>query len=220
MEKFVQMEKKVIAAFDFDGTLTNGDSFLLFARYVKGNRFFLKGLVWHLPVLVAMKLRLYPNWKAKQALFSYYFEGMSVSDFDQFARAFALDHPALIRKDTFARMKKHVQNGDQIVVVSASMENWIRPFFDAIPGIRFLCTRPEIDPAGSLTGCFESLNCHGAEKVSRFLRQYPAREEYMLYAYGDSNGDRQLLQFADHSFYCRRGIRPIDPANPGRGGVR
>lgn len=62
---------KQIYAFDFDGTLTTCDTLLVFIRYAKGTRAFLWGFLRHAHLLVLMKLRLYPNWKAKQRVFSY-----------------------------------------------------------------------------------------------------------------------------------------------------
>ena len=64
---------KQIYAFDFDGTLTTRDTLLVFTRYAKGTRAFLWGFLRHAHLLVLMKLRLYPNWKAKQRVFSYFF---------------------------------------------------------------------------------------------------------------------------------------------------
>jgi phosphoserine phosphatase len=54
---------------------------------------------------------------------------------------------------------------------------------------------------GRLTGRFLTKNCYGQEKVNRIKELYPHREEYHLTAYGDSNGDRELLAFADEAHY-------------------
>ena len=74
--------KKNIYAFDFDGTLTTRDTLIAFIRYAKGTRAFVLGFLLHAHLLVLMKLKLYPNWKAKQKIFSYFFKGMSLGDFD------------------------------------------------------------------------------------------------------------------------------------------
>lgn len=70
--------KKRIYAFDFDGTLTTRDTLIAFIRYAKGTRAFVLGFLLHAHLLVLMKLKLYPNWKAKQKIFSYFFKGMSL----------------------------------------------------------------------------------------------------------------------------------------------
>ena len=67
-----------IYAFDFDGTLTRRDTFLVFARFAKGTSRTFFAIMLMLPLLVMMKLRLYPNWRAKQQLFSLLFRGMPI----------------------------------------------------------------------------------------------------------------------------------------------
>lgn len=64
--------KKNIAVFDFDGTITNKDTLLYFILFTKGYWAFMVGFLLYSPLLIAFKLRLYPNWKVKQALFSYF----------------------------------------------------------------------------------------------------------------------------------------------------
>ena len=54
---------------------------------------------------------------------------------------------------------------------------------------------------GAIKGRFKTKNCYGKEKVNRFLSIFPEREQYHLYAYGDSKGDKELLTLADEKFY-------------------
>ena len=58
--------KKKLYCFDFDGTLTTSDTLLEFIKYAKGKGRFLMVFLMYSPLLVLMKLHLYPNWKAKQ----------------------------------------------------------------------------------------------------------------------------------------------------------
>ena len=57
--------KKKLYCFDFDGTLTTSDTLLEFIKYAKGRGRFLMVFLMYSPLLVLMKLHLYPNWKAK-----------------------------------------------------------------------------------------------------------------------------------------------------------
>lgn len=61
-------------------------------------------------------------------------------------------------------------------------------------------TKMEFDEKG-FTGRFLSKNCYGKEKVSRLLCEYPdiekQRKEFFITAFGDSRGDKELLEFAD-----------------------
>ena len=75
------MQKRSIAAFDFDGTLTCKDTFLEFIAFVFGRKKLYLSLALFSPILLLMKLGLYPNWKAKQLIYSWLFKGM---DYDYF----------------------------------------------------------------------------------------------------------------------------------------
>lgn len=53
--------KKKIYCFDFDGTLTTSDTLLEFIKYAKGRGRFLMVFLMYSPLLVLMKLHLYPT---------------------------------------------------------------------------------------------------------------------------------------------------------------
>jgi phosphoserine phosphatase len=44
-------------------------------------------------------------------------------------------------------------------------------------------------------------NCRGAEKLSRLKELLGGWDGYQIYAYGNSAGDREMLQAADFPFY-------------------
>ena len=188
---------KQVVAFDFDGTLTTRDTLLAFIRYAKGTRAFLWGFLRHAHLLVLMKLGLYPNWKAKQRVFSYFFGGMSLDVFDALCEQFAADNHHLLRPEGIKAVQQAQADGADVLIVSASIDNWVQPFF---PSVKVVGTQIEV-ANGRLTGRFLTPNCYGEEKVRRILALYPDRHEYHLTAYGDSRGDKQLLAFADEAHY-------------------
>ena len=188
---------KQIYAFDFDGTLTTRDTLLVFIRYAKGTRVFLWGFLRHAHLLVLMKLRLYPNWKAKQRVFSYFFKGMTLEEFDALCRQFAADHRELLRPEGVKVLQQAQADGAEVLIVSASIDNWVQPFF---PDVKVVGTQVEVKN-GCLSGRFLTQNCYGEEKVRRILALYPDRSAYHLTAFGDSRGDKQLLAFADEAHY-------------------
>ena len=51
---------------------------------------------------------------------------------------------------------------------------------------------------GILTGKFASRNCYGVEKVNRLKEFFTDREREYLSAYGDSSGDKPMLNYANH----------------------
>lgn len=192
---------KKVYAFDFDGTLTTRDTFIQFIVYAHGWWRLIGGLLLFSPILVMMKLRLYPNWKAKQQVFSLFFKGMPACDFDEMCRNFAHDKQKLLRKKGMKVLCEAVDEGSDVVIVSASIVNWVEPFFSDFGGaVQVEGTKIDVRH-DIVTGKFLTKNCYGEEKVKRISRRYPNRKSYYLLAYGDSKGDRRMLDEADEAYY-------------------
>ena len=192
---------KKVYAFDFDGTLTTHDTFIQLIAYVHGWWRLIGGMLLFSPILILMKLNLYPNWKAKQQVFSFFFKGMKINDFDELCRNFARDRQSLIRKKGMQTLREALDDGSEVVIVSASITNWVEPFFSDLKGvIKVEGTRIDVRNE-SVTGKFLTKNCYGQEKVKRISRLYPYRESYFLIAFGDSKGDKRMLEYADEAHY-------------------
>ena len=194
-----------IVAFDFDGTLTTKDTLLAFIRYAKGSTGFWLGFLRYSPLLVLMKLGLYPNYKAKQKVFAHFFKGMTLDAFDALCQRFASDNRHLLRPQALETLNKAISEGAEVVIVSASIDNWVQAFFEGVRregvrSIQVIGTQIEVEE-GVLTGRFLTNNCYGREKVNRIQALFPNRQDYHLTAYGDSRGDQELLAFADESHY-------------------
>lgn len=196
--------KKKIYCFDFDGTLTTSDTLLEFIKYAKGRGCFLMVFLMYSPLLVLMKLHLYPNWKAKQQIFAHLFAGMHIEKFDALCRGFAEESQHLLRPKGITLMHEALVAGAQVFIVSASIDNWVRPFFDIrnLKGVQVLGTQIEVED-GKLTGRFKSNNCYGKEKVHRIAEALKSfeRSEYEIEAFGDSRGDKEMLAFADKGHF-------------------
>ena len=193
---------KRIYAFDFDGTLTTKDTLIEFIRFSKGSVRLFLGFLLFSPLLILMKLHLYPNWKTKKRVFSWFFRGVSLDSFNRLCVDFAQQNKQLLRPAGIKKLQQAVRDKDSIVlIISASVDNWVCPFFDGIDKkIQVLGTQIETK-GGRLTGQFTTKNCYGQEKVNRLTELYPHREAYELIAFGDSRGDKELLEFADKGFY-------------------
>ena len=184
---------KTIAVFDFDGTITTKDTLLLFIRYSCGTIRFILGMALYSPLIILMMLRLYPNWKCKEKVFSYFFKGMPYEDFKRLGENFGYKfRNIIIRPSMKERLLWHLSQGHKVYVISASIEEWVKPFFHTLGDVTVLATKVKPDLSG-----FASNNCYGQEKVNRLLEIEPERNTYTLYAYGDSRGDKEMLAFAD-----------------------
>jgi HAD superfamily hydrolase (TIGR01490 family) len=195
------MEKPVIVAYDFDGTITRKDTLLEFILFSKGRGKFYAGLALFSPLLIIMKLGLYPNWKAKQMLFSYFYKGTPIQQFDEWGSAFQAIINKRLRTQAIQSFLRHKKSGHTVIIVTASIENWVAPWAKEMNADMVLATQIETDSEGKITGRFRTKNCYGQEKVNRLLEQFPDRESYILIAYGDSRGDRELIEMADEGVY-------------------
>ena len=186
--------------FDFDGTITTDDSLIKFVRFVVGDAKFIWGMTLLFPMLTVYKLKLLPNYKAKQYMLSYFFKGMSEEKFMQVANEYSLEHiNTILRPKAMNKIAWHKEQGHKVVVVSASIECWLKPWCDK-NGLGLISTKIEIKD-GLVTGKFLSKNCYGIEKANRVQEAYDLSEYGHIYAYGDSRGDKELLELADESFY-------------------
>ncbi|WP_233464857.1 haloacid dehalogenase-like hydrolase [Paraburkholderia madseniana] len=57
-------------------------------------------------------------------------------------------------------------------------------------------------------GRLPSPNCWGPEKVRRLQRRFGDSQPRVLYVYGDSRGDREMLALAKHAWLCDHGEMP------------
>lgn len=188
--------KRKIAVFDFDGTLFDGDSFISFSLFSKGKSKFFTAIIKNIHYLIAWKLKLISNEKAKQKLFYSLFSGTLYDSFKKDGMNFGEVINKKLKDETYAKLQKHLNNGDKILIITASFKEWIKPWALNSGIDNVLSTEPEIKD-GKLTGFFSTPNCYGEEKVRRLLEEEPDRKEYTLYVYGDSKGDSAIMNISD-----------------------
>jgi len=189
-----------IAFFDFDGTITNTDSLLKFIRFVVGDGKFLIGLATLSPILILYKLKVIPNYKAKQIMIAWFFKGCDENKFNKMSRGYSLNHiDKILREPAMKKINWHKSKEHKVVIVSASIESWLKPWCDK-NNLELIATQLEIVDR-KISGNFLSKNCHGIEKVNRIKESYNLGDFEYIYAYGDSRGDKEMLELADEIFY-------------------
>jgi HAD superfamily hydrolase (TIGR01490 family) len=197
-----QTAKPVIAAFDFDGTLTTRDTLFPFLLQVAGPLKFSLKLITLLPTLTLYALGLLRNDVAKVIVLRRFLANMQMADLQQQALQFAENKlPTLLRNEAMQRLAWHKQQGHRCIVVSASLENYLRPWANTVGFNDILCSRLEPLEGDRTSGNLLGQNCFGPEKMRRLQALLGQREGYILYAYGDSRGDKELLSASDYPFY-------------------
>ena len=189
-----------LALFDFDGTITSKDSLLAFIRFAIGPVKYALTMVAFMPVILHYIYLKKNGAKAKQMLLSYLFKGRTRSNLlDTGAKFSSLVLPGLIRPEALEKLQIHQARQDRIVVISASLDLWLKPWCDE-HGVELICTELAYMD-GRFTGSFDKPNCNGQEKVAR-IRQYLNPEDYSpVFAYGNSRGDLDMLSLANHRYY-------------------
>jgi len=193
----------IVAVFDFDHTLTRSDSFLVFLKMVAGPLGLCWGLLRLSPVLMRYALKLIPNWQAKAKVLKYFLQGMSADKLQQLGDRCAVQSiPKILRSEAIERLKWHQAQGHQVAIVSASLETYLKPWAGTMGIEQVAGTQLEVVD-GVVTGQMASPNCYGPEKVVRLAGLLGNLDQYCLYAYGDSRGDRELLAAARYPYYRR-----------------
>ena len=192
-----------IAFFDFDGTITTKDTLLEFIKHSRGSFRFYLGFVLNSPWLIAYKIKLISNQKAKERILQFFFRNTPVGQFEQQCERFSREAlPGLIRPKALQEIIRLKESGASVVIVSASPENWIREWSESVEA-SLLATRLQTSSTTPphITGKIFEANCYGEEKVRRIKEAYTLEEYNQIYTYGDTSGDLPMLKLGTTSFY-------------------
>jgi phosphatidylglycerophosphatase C len=187
---------KPIAAFDVDGTLTWTDSFMLFMRFVSGRWGFFATMVKLLPAFGAYVFRLRDRDVTKNWLMRAFLQGKSYPRYQQYCADFArVAYPIIARPDALARLNSHLGVRDEVVLVSASLEDYLKVWAKNLDVDVVLATRVEVQD-NVLTGKMAGLNCRCEQKVARLREHFG--DARIVAAYGDSRGDHEMLAASEN----------------------
>ena len=197
-----------LALFDFDGTLTTRDTLLPFLSQVVGPLACAAGLLAVSPVLAGYALRLVRNDVAKNRVLERFLSGRERAEIARHAATFARDFlPRVLRARMLARVGWHQAQGHACVVVSASLEDYLVPWAAGNGFAAALGSPLDLDDWGRATGRLRGENCYGGEKVRRVMEWLEGGRPPRVYAYGDSRGDREMIEFADEGYLLDRRVK-------------
>lgn len=181
-----------LALFDFDHTLYAKDSLLEFTKqYSKKN--FYTGLAVLSPWLVGLKIGLLNNERVKVKFFTHFFAGEDYTEFIKNGQSFSSTQiQESINSSIFQNFQKHIADGDQVVIVTASAAEWIKPWSMSF-GVTVIGTKLQVKN-NKLTGKFDSPNCYGIEKTNRIKGLLDVSEFEKITVYGSGKGDAEMLK--------------------------
>jgi HAD superfamily hydrolase (TIGR01490 family) len=193
------VNQRPIAVFDFDGTLTKRDTYLLFLKSVVGWRGLARFVLRHPAVMLRVVAgdgdeRDWAKYLATRELLA------GQSDIHLREAVGALVNRILseeLREDVLLWLDWHRKEGHEVLIASASFEMYVRPVGDRLGADGVVATKWEVDHDGTLTGRLDGGNVRGQHKAV-VVRQYLGPDRELSFAYGDSRGDRFLLALAVH----------------------
>jgi HAD superfamily hydrolase (TIGR01490 family) len=189
-----------LALFDFDGTVTRADTFTPFVYFSASRWRIAFGVVLLAPMVALYKLGWVSSTRMRSAVVRLAFSGRKRAEIlAQGALYSRAQIPQVIRPEMLDRIEWHRSQGDTVVIVSASLAAYLAPWCAQL-GIELICS--ELERKGErLTGRYASGDCTAQEKAKRVRARYDLARYSVIYAYGDSPEDRELLELAHERYF-------------------
>ncbi|WP_372012899.1 HAD family hydrolase [Pseudoxanthomonas sp. 10H] len=193
-----------LALIDFDHTVTTCDTYARFLRGLASPRQ-LAAAKWSVgPWLAGYRIGLVSAAALRTRVTRLVFAGRDPGEIEAAGERYAEDVlPGLLRPEMMARIAWHRGRGDTLVLVSGSLDAYLRPWCRR-HGLELVCNRLEnID--GRLSGRYLHGD-RGRHKAADVLARYDLAAFARVHAYGDSREDRPMLALAHERWYRGRRV--------------
>lgn len=188
---------KTLILCDFDGTLFKKDSFPLFIKFHHGAIKLYFGYLLFSPIIILYYLKIIDGEKLKKKMFNFYFKNSTKAELEKKGEQFlntVLLNDELLNKALLNTLSDLKKKDTEICIVSASLDIWIRPFAKYF-NYSFLCTELNYNN-DTYEGDFLTKNCNHIEKKVRVQKHYDLGLYSEIIAFGDSKGDKYLMEIA------------------------
>lgn len=177
----------------------------MFLRYYAGTGQWALHLLYLVPTFIRYGLKQMDRNAVKAKVIARFFTGAPVDMLNARAEAFAREIiPGLIRPQAKAALTDRIsgqKNGlYTLYICSASIDPYLRAFFKPLGIDNILATELE-SLNGVCTGRIDGYNIWGEGKVRRIYAEFEPDSVEIIEAFGDSRGDRELLDAAQASFW-------------------
>lgn len=213
-----------VAAFDFDGTVSRRDTLVPFvARFAGANRSARGSIGTGWDAVVRRRVPRRDRDAVKEHMIRRLLTGRDARDLDRAAGVYATKLiDGVLRPEMVDEIRRHVAAGHETLFVSASLANYLRPIARYLGMADVIAVELEVSD-GLVSGTMLGPNVRAAEKARRLRRWLGAPpdgplEGIELWAYGNSSGDLELLELADHAYWLGKpasrppGVIQYDPA--------
>ena len=198
----------MIVLFDLDGTLTRRDTYLPFLglclKQFRIRRLSLAALSFH---ILLYKFGIIDNHQLKEIFLERTLSGITLEDLKPVAERFVLDLiDSGLRKPVIQRLNAHLNEGDKVILVTASFDFYVIKLARKIGINHVVCTRAEVND-GILTGRILGKNCHGEEKVRRLENLLSESDWDFSVLYTDHYSDHPLLKKVNKGILVEPGFK-------------
>ena len=192
--------KKTIALFDFDGTITTKDSTKYFYKFLyKSNlQYWLFNYLYCLRLIILLKLRVINYLPLKKYRLEVHTSKFNDKKFKQLIADFYTKvFSSLLNPRALERINWHKKLGHEVWVISASYD-FLLNRWSQDNDIKLITNKTIIENERRI---IIDSDVNFEEKL-KYIKHYINLEEYSeIYAYGDSDGDKAMLNIADFKFY-------------------
>jgi len=189
-----------LALVDFDHTVTTCDTYGRFLRGIATPQQRASAR-WSIgPWVAGYRIGLVSAATLRVRVTRLAFSGRDAAEIEAIARRYAAEElPALVRPDMLERLAWHRDRGDTVVLVSGSLDAYLRPWCERHGVTDLVCNRLEA-VGGRLTGRYLGGD-RGAHKAADIRARYDLSRYTRIHAYGDSREDLPMLSLAHERWY-------------------
>ena len=197
MKKKSQSDPTIVV-FDLDGTITRYDTYVRFLLYVISRS---PVKLFRLPVLsfdvLRHKLGRQTNTWLKERFLSAILAGQNRDTINSLATSFSQRVIMTgVRSDAIECVRQHQIKGNELVLLSASLDIYVKPLGEMLGFKHIICTKTnwENDVLGNK---LDGENCYGDIKIERIKKWLENRDSNRnMVAYADHESDFPLLKIA------------------------
>lgn len=199
------MEKKVdslqpVAIFDFDGTITRKSTTIPFLKFVFGPLLYIKMAV-NLPSLILYYCNRMNLDQLNNLIADSFFKNVTKEYLFRSGVQFSEKIiPLLVRNGVFQRLKWHKEQGHYCILATSAYNIYIDYWAASHDFDNCVSTKIAFNAGNEATGRLDGKSCYGEEKLRRVL-EIIGTDSRIIYCYGDSEGDRAILDKATHAYY-------------------
>lgn len=190
---------KTLYLFDFDGTITNNDTYIDFFTKSFGTSYVLKRVLSNGLKTLWLYLQRDKS-KLKEFLTFVLLKDQNLNELEKVSQQYFKNHHSRILYKSAVQKIQAIQQdkNSDIYIVSASLDLWLKEFASYF-NANLICTELKFE-SNKYVG-FHTKNCNGLEKSIRIQKEINLKEYNQIIAYGNSNGDREMYTLSDQYFH-------------------